>query len=64
MRRPLRRLGLLLIGLFLIAALPLSAFAQEQGLELDIVGGVPAKVIGKRDADALQYKNTRRPLFY
>lgn len=39
MRRPLRRLGLLLIGLFLIAALPLAAFAQEQGLELDIVGG-------------------------
>jgi len=32
--------------------------------ELNIVGGVPAKVIGKRDPDALQYTNDRRPLFY
>lgn len=32
--------------------------------ELEIVGGVPAKVIGKRDPEALQYHNDRRPLFY
>lgn len=32
--------------------------------ELDIVGGVPAKVIGKRSPDALQYSNNSRPLFY
>jgi acetyltransferase-like isoleucine patch superfamily enzyme len=32
--------------------------------ELEIVGGVPAKVIGKRSPDALQYSNNSRPLFY
>jgi acetyltransferase-like isoleucine patch superfamily enzyme len=32
--------------------------------ELAIVGGVPAKVIGKRPADALGYTNNHRPLFY
>ena len=31
--------------------------------ELEIVGGVPAKVIGKRDADALGYSGAYRPLF-
>lgn len=31
--------------------------------ELDIVGGIPAKVIGKRDADALGYSGKYRPLF-
>jgi acetyltransferase-like isoleucine patch superfamily enzyme len=31
--------------------------------ELEVVGGVPAKVIGKRDADALQYSAYYRPLF-
>ena len=31
--------------------------------ELEIVGGVPAKVIGKRDADALGYSGGYRPLF-
>jgi len=30
---------------------------------LEVVGGVPAKVIGKRDADALQYSASYRPLF-
>jgi len=32
--------------------------------ELAIVGGVPAKVIGKRPADSLGYTNNHRPLFY
>ena len=32
--------------------------------ELDIVGGVPAKVIGKRPAESLGYTNNHRPLFY
>lgn len=32
--------------------------------ELGIVGGIPAKVIGKRNPDALQYSNKHRPLFY
>lgn len=31
--------------------------------ELTIVGGVPAKVIGKRDADALGYSGKYKPLF-
>lgn len=31
--------------------------------ELDIVGGIPAKVIGKRDADALGYSGKNRSLF-
>ena len=29
--------------------------------ELDIVGGVPAKVIGKRNPDALQYNGKFKP---
>ncbi len=32
--------------------------------ECEIVGGVPAKVIGKRDPDALKYTQKYRPLFY
>ena len=32
--------------------------------ELEIVGGVPAKVIGKRNPDALQYSGKYRPLFF
>jgi acetyltransferase-like isoleucine patch superfamily enzyme len=31
--------------------------------ELEVVGGVPAKVIGKRNPDALQYSASYRPLF-
>ena len=46
------------------AVVAAQAVVNKDIAELDIVGGVPAKVIGKRDADALQYKNTRRPLFY
>ena len=32
--------------------------------ELTVVGGVPGKVIGKRNADALVYKSKFRPLFF
>jgi acetyltransferase-like isoleucine patch superfamily enzyme len=32
--------------------------------ELEVVGGNPAKVIGKRNPDALQYSGSYRPLFY
>jgi acetyltransferase-like isoleucine patch superfamily enzyme len=32
--------------------------------ECEIVGGVPAKVIGKRNPDALKYTQKYRPLFY
>jgi acetyltransferase-like isoleucine patch superfamily enzyme len=39
-----------------------SLVVNEVG-ELEIVGGVPAKVIGKRDADALGYSGGYRPLF-
>jgi acetyltransferase-like isoleucine patch superfamily enzyme len=31
--------------------------------ECEVVGGVPAKVIGKRDPDALKYRGGYRPLF-
>ena len=31
--------------------------------ECEIVGGVPAKVIGKRDPEALKYTGGYRPLF-
>jgi acetyltransferase-like isoleucine patch superfamily enzyme len=31
--------------------------------ECEIVGGVPAKLIGKRDPEALKYKGGYRPLF-
>jgi acetyltransferase-like isoleucine patch superfamily enzyme len=29
-----------------------------------VVGGVPAKVIGKRDPEALKYSASYRPLFH
>jgi acetyltransferase-like isoleucine patch superfamily enzyme len=32
--------------------------------ELEVVGGVPAKVIAKRNPDALQYSAHYRPLFF
>lgn len=32
--------------------------------ELEVVGGVPAKVIGKRNPDALRYSGHYRPLFF
>ena len=46
------------------AVVAAQALVNKDIGELEIVGGVPAKVIGKRDADALQYTNSRRPLFY
>jgi acetyltransferase-like isoleucine patch superfamily enzyme len=39
-----------------------AVVAKDIG-ELDIVGGVPAKVIGQRNPDALQYSAKYRPLF-
>jgi acetyltransferase-like isoleucine patch superfamily enzyme len=32
--------------------------------ECEVVGGVPAKVIGKRDPEALKYSASYRPLFH
>jgi acetyltransferase-like isoleucine patch superfamily enzyme len=32
--------------------------------ELEVVGGIPAKVIAKRNPDALKYSGKHRPLFY
>lgn len=46
------------------AVVAAQALVSKDVGELEIVGGVPAKVIGKREANALQYTNTRRPLFY
>jgi len=46
------------------AVVAAQAVVNKDIADLDIVGGVPAKVIGKRDANALQYTNNSRPLFY
>ncbi|MGB8404116.1 MAG: acyltransferase [Mycobacterium sp.] len=46
------------------AVVAAHALVNKDIAELDIVGGVPAKVIGKREANALQYTNKHRPLFY
>ncbi|CDO10088.1 acyltransferase [Mycolicibacterium cosmeticum] len=46
------------------AVVAAHALVNKDVGELEIVGGVPAKVIGKRDADALKYENKHRPLFY
>jgi acetyltransferase-like isoleucine patch superfamily enzyme len=43
------------------AVVAAQALVTKDVDELNIVGGVPAKVIGKRDPDALQYTSTRRP---
>jgi acetyltransferase-like isoleucine patch superfamily enzyme len=40
-----------------------QALVNKDVGELEIVGGVPAKVIGKRNPDALQYNAKYRPLF-
>jgi len=45
-----------------VAAQALVGQYKDVG-ELEVVGGVPAKVIGKRDPDALQYNAYYRPLF-
>ena len=46
------------------AVVAAQALVNKDVGELEIVGGVPAKVIGKRNPDALQYSNKHRPLFY
>ena len=46
------------------AVVAAQALVNKDVGELEIVGGVPAKVIGKRNPDALQYTNKYRPLFY
>ncbi len=43
------------------AVVAAQAVVNKDVEELSIVGGVPAKVIGKRDPDALKYTNARRP---
>ncbi len=43
------------------AVVAAQALVTKDVDELNIVGGVPAKVIGKRDPDVLLYTNTRRP---
>ena len=50
MKRPLRWLAALFVLLLL---LPLAAMAQEQGLEIDIVGGNAAAAADRGGADAL-----------
>lgn len=46
------------------AVVAAHAVVNKDVEELAIVGGVPAKVIGKRPADSLGYTNNHRPLFY
>ncbi len=46
------------------AVVAAQALVNKDIGELEIVGGVPAKVIGKRNPDALQYSGKYRPLFY
>jgi acetyltransferase-like isoleucine patch superfamily enzyme len=46
------------------AVVAAQALVNKDIGELEIVGGVPAKVIGKRNPDALQYNGKYRPLFY
>ena len=41
-----------------------QALVNKNVGELEIVGGVPAKLLGKRNPDALQYSGRYRPLFY
>jgi acetyltransferase-like isoleucine patch superfamily enzyme len=46
------------------AVVAAQALVNKDIGELEIVGGIPAKVIGKRDPDALQYSGKYRPLFH
>ena len=46
------------------AVVAAHAVVNKDVADLDIVGGVPAKVIGKRPAESLGYTNNHRPLFY
>jgi acetyltransferase-like isoleucine patch superfamily enzyme len=43
------------------AVVAAQALVTKDVEECSIVGGVPAKIIGKRDPDLLLYTNTRRP---
>ena len=45
------------------AVVAAQALVNKDIGELEIVGGVPAKVIGKRNPDALKYSGRHRPLF-
>ncbi|MEU0495618.1 acyltransferase [Mycobacterium sp. NPDC006124] len=46
------------------AVVAAQAVVNKDVAPLEIVGGVPAKHIGERNADALQYTGRYRPLFY
>ena len=46
------------------AVVAAHALVNKDVGELEVVGGVPAKVIGKRNPDALQYSGSYRPLFF
>lgn len=46
------------------AVVAAHALVNKDVGELEIVGGVPAKHLGNRDADALKYSGKYRPLFY
>ena len=46
------------------AVVAAHALVNRDIAPLDIVGGVPAKVIGKRNPDALQYDGKFKPPFY
>jgi acetyltransferase-like isoleucine patch superfamily enzyme len=46
------------------AVVAAQSVVNKDVAELDVVGGIPAKVIGKRDPGALQYTgHFRMPLF-
>jgi acetyltransferase-like isoleucine patch superfamily enzyme len=45
------------------AVVAAQALVNKDVGELEVVGGVPAKVIARRNPDALQYSSKHRPLF-
>jgi acetyltransferase-like isoleucine patch superfamily enzyme len=45
------------------AVVAAQALVNKDIGELEVVGGIPAKVIGKRNPDALKYRAAYRPLF-
>jgi acetyltransferase-like isoleucine patch superfamily enzyme len=46
------------------AVVAAQALVNKDVGELEVVGGVPAKVIAKRNPDALGYSGHYRPLFF
>jgi acetyltransferase-like isoleucine patch superfamily enzyme len=46
------------------AVVAAHALVNKDVAELDVVGGIPAKVIAKRNPDALGYSAHYRPLFF